>query len=101
MKPSDAKDTMYSRWTNDRISKGFPMRASSLWRSRILITANVRHFLPLITEMGVRGESHPGCILISRSVRSEDFGIIISGVSVLLEGTSQEDWRDRVAWLSG
>ncbi len=75
--------------------------ALAVAEGRILVTANVRHFLPLITEMDVRGETHPGCILVSRSVRSENFGIIISGVGIMLEGISQEDWRDRVAWISG
>lgn len=66
---------------------------------RILVTANVRHFLPLVTERSIRGESHPGCILIPRSVRGEDFGAIISGTLALVEGTSQEGWVDRVDWI--
>lgn len=66
---------------------------------RVLVTANVRHFLPLLTEMSARGESHSGCILIPRSIRSEDFGTIISGIRDALEGTSQEDWIDRVEWI--
>jgi hypothetical protein len=66
---------------------------------RVLLTANVRHFLPLLTQMNARGESHSGCILIPRSIRSEDFGAIISGVRAVLEDTSQEDWIDRVDWL--
>lgn len=75
--------------------------ALAVAESRILITANVRHFLPLITDMAVRGESHPGCILISRSVRSEDFGAIISGVVAALGEVSQAEWGDRVVWVSG
>lgn len=66
---------------------------------RVLVTANVRHFLPLLTEMSVRDESHSGCILLPRSVRSEDFGAIISGMRAALEDTLQEDWKDRVEWI--
>lgn len=73
--------------------------ALAVKEGRILITANVRHFLPLVTEKSVKGESHPGCILIPRSVRSEDFGAIISGTLKLLEGTSQEEWIVRVDWI--
>lgn len=74
--------------------------ALAVEEGRVLVTANVRHFLPLVTEKSVRGESHPGCILIPRSVRSEDFGAIITGTLRLLEGTSQEEWKDRVRWIS-
>ncbi|ABG04556.1 hypothetical protein Rxyl_1594 [Rubrobacter xylanophilus DSM 9941] len=73
--------------------------ALAVEEGRVLVTANVRHFLPLLRQMSVRGESHPGCILIPRSVRSEDFGAIINGTLKLLECTSQEDWIDRVAWI--
>lgn len=65
---------------------------------RVLVTANVRHFLPLVTEINGRGESHPGCILIPRSIRSEDFSALVSGVRAVLEDTSQEEWVDRVVW---
>lgn len=74
--------------------------ALAMQEGRVLVTANVRHFLPLLTKRSVRGEAHSRCILIPRSVRSEDFGAIISGVKTALEGTSQEAWIDRVAWLS-
>lgn len=62
---------------------------------RVLATANVRHFVPLVAEVSGRGEPHPGLLLIPKSIRSEDFGSIISEVRAALEGTSQEDWIDR------
>lgn len=74
--------------------------ALAVEEGRVLVTANVRHFLPLVAERNIQGESHPGCILIPRSIRSEDFGAIISGTLRLLEETSQGDWADRVAWIS-
>lgn len=67
---------------------------------RVLITANVRHFLPLLTEIHSRGESHSGCILIPRSIRSENFGALVSGVRAILADTLQEEWVDRIVWVS-
>ncbi len=42
--------------------------------NRVLITANVADFLPLLTTLIESGRSHPGCILIPKSFRNEDFG---------------------------
>ncbi len=67
---------------------------------RVVVTANVRHFLPLVTKRSVQGEPHPGCILVPGSIKHEEFGVIVSGVRAALEDTSQEDWRDRVEWIS-
>ncbi len=67
---------------------------------RVVVTANVRHFMPLATERSVRGESHPGCILVPGSIKHEEFGAIISGIREAVEGTSQEDWVERVEWIS-
>jgi len=67
---------------------------------RVVVTANVRHFMPLVTERNVRGEPHPGCILVPGSIKHEEFSAIISGIRKAVEGTSQEDWVDRVAWIS-
>lgn len=66
---------------------------------RVLVTASVSDFMALITELGNTNRSHSGCILIPRSIRSEDFGAIISGIRDVLENTSQKDWIDRVEWI--
>lgn len=67
--------------------------------NRVLVTANVRHFLPLLTARNAAGESHAGCILILKSISNEDFGVLISGIEQVLEGTSQEGWVDLVRWV--
>lgn len=68
---------------------------------RILITANVRDFLPILREWAEAGRSHAGCILIAGSIRQHQFGTIISGVAdVLTAFPEQADWRDRVHWLA-
>lgn len=39
---------------------------------RVLITANVADFLPLISALAASGRSHTGCILVPNSFRNED-----------------------------
>lgn len=65
---------------------------------RILVTANVRDFVPLLAEWLGTGGSHAGCVLIPRSVRNEDFSTLISGLRGLLHDDST-DWTDRTMWL--
>jgi predicted nuclease of predicted toxin-antitoxin system len=66
---------------------------------RILVTANVRDFEPLLRERAGENRPHAGVILVPSSVRNEAFGVLISGVEQTLADASQEDWSDRVAWL--
>jgi nucleoside-diphosphate-sugar epimerase len=65
---------------------------------RILVTANVRDFEPLLREWAGEGRPHSGVILVPSSIRNEAFGVLISGVREMLEDTGQEDWVDHVAW---
>ena len=67
--------------------------------SRVLVTANVRDFEPLLREWAGEGRPHPGVILIPPSVRNEDFGVLISGVQTTMGDTTQEGWMNRVEWL--
>ena len=66
---------------------------------RVLVTANVRGFEPLLREWAGEGRSHAGVILVPSSVRNEAFGVLISGVEETLADTDQEEWIDRVVWL--
>ena len=66
---------------------------------RVLVTANVRDFAPLLGEWAGEGRRHAGVILVPSSVRNEAFGVFISGIEKTLGGTTQEDWVDRVEWL--
>ena len=67
--------------------------------SRVLVTANVRDFEPLLREWAGEDRTHPGVILIPPSVRNEDFGVLISGVQKTIADTTQEEWMNRVEWL--
>ena len=67
--------------------------------SRVLVTANIRDFEPLLREWAGEDRTHPGVILIPPSVRNEDFGILISGVQKTIADTTQEGWMNRVEWL--
>jgi hypothetical protein len=66
--------------------------------NRILVTANVRHFVPLAECWINSDRTHAGLILLPNTLRHEQFGLIISRVSTQLSGTTQEDWENRTAW---
>jgi hypothetical protein len=66
---------------------------------RILVTANIRDFEPLLREWAGESRSHAGVILVPSSVRNEAFGVLISGVQETIAGTAQDDWLDRVEWI--
>ncbi len=66
---------------------------------RVLVTANVRDFEPLLREWAGESRTHPGVILVPSTVRNEAFGVLISGVEKTLAGTTQKEWTNRVEWL--
>jgi len=66
---------------------------------RVLVTANVRDFEPLLREWAGEGRLHAGVILVPASVKNEAFGVLISGVQKTLADITQEEWIDRVEWL--
>jgi predicted nuclease of predicted toxin-antitoxin system len=66
---------------------------------RVLVTANIRDFEPLLREWAGESRPHAGVILVLSSVRNEAFGVLISGVEETLANTRQDEWIDRVAWL--
>lgn len=68
---------------------------------RVLLTANIVDFIPLITGLNKAGKSHPGCILIPNSFSNEDFGALISAIEQELKDTPEDDWTDRVKWARG
>jgi predicted nuclease of predicted toxin-antitoxin system len=66
---------------------------------RVLVTANIRDFEPLLREWAGESRTHPGVILVPSTVRNEAFGVLISGVEKTLAGTTQKEWTNRVEWL--
>lgn len=66
---------------------------------RVLVTANVRDFEPLLREWAGEDRAHAGVILIPPSVRNEAFGVLISGIEQTISNTDQDGWVNRVAWL--
>lgn len=67
--------------------------------SRVLVTANVRDFEPLLREWAGESRPHAGVIFVPPSVRNEDFGVLISRVQKTIADTAQEEWVNRVEWL--
>lgn len=65
---------------------------------RVLVTANVADFMPLIIGLSEAEKSHTGCIFIPNSFSNEDFGPLIFAINRELEGVSQDEWTDRVGW---
>lgn len=66
---------------------------------RVLVTANIRDFEPLLREWAGEGRSHAGVILVPSTVRNEAFGVLISGIQRTLADAEQAAWMDRVVWL--
>lgn len=66
---------------------------------RVLVTANIRDFEPLLREWAGESRPHAGVILVPSTVRNEAFGLLISSVQKTLADTMREEWTDRVEWL--
>lgn len=67
--------------------------------NRVLVTANIRDFEPLLREWAGEERSHAGLILVPSSVRNEAFGVLISGIERTLADSEQSERVNRVAWL--
>lgn len=77
-----------------------PLLALASDDHRILLTANVKDFLPILARWAEARRAHAGCVLIPASFRQDQFGAIVAGIEIVLARTSdQESWRDRVEWL--
>ena len=67
---------------------------------RILVTFNLKDFLPILREWAEAGRLHHGCVLVPSSLRHEHFGAIIAGiVRACTETPDAAMWVDRVYWL--
>lgn len=66
---------------------------------RVLVTYNVRDFVPLTQQWDEAGRTHAGVILVPSSMRHEQFGPIVAGILNTLGDTGQRDWIDRTDWL--
>lgn len=61
---------------------------------RIVVTFNVRDFVPLLQDWASSGTSHNGCILL-KGIRQNEFGVIICGLRRwLADRPKREDWLD-------
>ena len=57
------------------------------------------NFMEHITEWAHAGESHAGVIMVVYQATRARFGLLMRGIEEVLEGTSQEQWKDRIRWL--
>ncbi|MBA3945099.1 MAG: DUF5615 family PIN-like protein [Herpetosiphonaceae bacterium] len=68
---------------------------------RIVVTFNVKDFLPIIRAWAEDNRSHAGCILIASSLRHHHFGLLIAGIHrLLVDLPEQAAWEDHVVWLA-
>jgi hypothetical protein len=78
-----------------------PLLALATTDARILVTANVKDFVPILAAWASAQRSHAGCILIPRSIPQDQFGAIIAGLRrMLAEVPEQAGWQDMARWLS-
>ena len=68
---------------------------------RVLVTANIRDFEPILKEWAGEGRPRAGVILVPSSVRNEAFGVLISGVEEILGDARQEDYPISAAREAG
>jgi hypothetical protein len=67
---------------------------------RILITGNIKDFVPITQSWADTDRHHAGLILISHNIHHGQFGRILTGLQdAFAEIPLQEDWLDRVHYL--
>ena len=77
-----------------------PLLARATSDQRVLVTANVKDFVPILADWAGTQRSHSGCILIPRSMPQDQFGVIIDGLQrMLTEVPAQSAWHDLARWL--
>jgi Domain of unknown function (DUF5615) len=65
---------------------------------RIVITHNVRHFVPIVRRWAEGGRGHHGMILIT--LATTDYGAILGRLEqMFFRRPHQNDWVDRVVFL--
>jgi predicted nuclease of predicted toxin-antitoxin system len=68
-------------------------------QERIVITHNVRDFVPIVRRWAEAGRSHNGVILVT--LASTEYGAILRRLEQLFaERPDQTDWVDRVAFMA-
>lgn len=66
---------------------------------RVLVTANIKDFEPILRERALESRPHAGVTLVPHSVRNEAFGALISGIEKTLVDAEQAAWVDRAEWF--
>jgi hypothetical protein len=66
--------------------------------SRVLVTCNVRDFVPLVVEWSSLCREHVGVMLVRNSIRHAEFGLLVASIHRTLAGMQPADWWNRVVW---
>lgn len=67
---------------------------------RILVTFDVKDFMPLLRQWGSEQRLHAGCVLISRIAANQFGELIRSIVEVLDQHPNQVEWIDLTVFMS-
>lgn len=71
---------------------------AALAEKRVLITRNVRDFVPILREWAETGRTHRGCILVT--LRLSSTAATVRATDALFEAhPTQNDWVDLAAWV--
>jgi Domain of unknown function (DUF5615) len=69
-------------------------------QGRVMVTHNVRDFVPIVVEWGTTGRAHAGCVLV-KGIDHSQYGMLLRGLTALFEAVPEQgDWVDRVMWLT-
>jgi hypothetical protein len=66
--------------------------------SLVLVTCNVRDFVPLVVEWSSLCREHVGVMLVRNSIRHAEFGLLVASIHRTLAGMQPADWWNRVVW---
>ena len=86
----------------DALLAAFPddeVLAFAISEQRIVVTHNVKDFVPLIRAVGEAARSHAGCVLVLLPTNA--FGAVLRGLDELFRSyPASKDWLDRVEFLA-
>lgn len=86
------QDEMLGRLSDDEVL------ALAVEQEQIVITHNVRHFVPIVRGRMESGHSHCGLILVT--LPHNEYGAILRRLEAAFAAhPDQDDWLDRVAFL--
>ena len=77
-----------------------PLLRAAMQDGLTLVTYDLRTIPPLLTELAADGEAHSVVIFVDAlSIRSNDFGGLVTALLAHWERYGAEEWNNRIAFL--